>query len=379
MRTLKSAIHGLKELLLPKRWEKWQFETAQLQSHSDYTTIEAHLMSFKQTPKFYAVFDNQSIDETTESGIQRQRVLRFLNELLMLLWPITGFFFIGTIVTISLKLEFRTLSYAATLAVVMTVTILLTLLASMLAQKARSLSSTRIERPLIHYASKNHLKHVPVIEQKFTKIRDMETSIFVSEANGEVKRVKNKYWTTDNWQLGIISGFEGRKAVALIGEPPSGDFLFLKSELDTLSPPIGQQQANGELHNRNSRTNILQKDALQTHITVRRLIKVINQKHPKNALGKRKRFSKEQSARLDALEYISKNPKFWNLIRDASKTINDTSNHDHRKELLKIFAPIARNRSTLGEPGLTLMEEFIGLKDRLLETWLHKLGWEISG
>lgn len=379
MRTLKSAINELKEWLLPKQWEKWQFETAQLQSHSDYTTVEAHLISFNQTPKFSAVFDNQSIDETTESGIQRQRELRFLNELLMLLWPITGFFFIGTIVTISLKLEFRTLSYAATLAVIMTVTILLTLVASMLAQKARSLSRTRIERPLIDYASKNHLKYVPDIEQKFLKMRDMEISIFVSEANGEIKKVKNKYWTADNWQYGLISGSDGRKAVALIGETSSSNFLFLKSELGALSPPIGQQQSNGELHNRNSRTNILQKDALKSHLTVRKLIKLINQKHPKNALAKRKRISKEQSARLDALEYISKNPKFWNLIRDESKTIDDASNHDHRKELLKIFAPIARNRSTLDEPGLTLMEEFIGLKDRLLETWIHKLGWEISG
>ena len=275
----------------------------------------------------------------------------------------------------------------------------------------------KLHLPLSELALAEHLEEILEIQKILKLIRSREPTLFVCEADSEIKSVTKRYWKADCWDIGVFLSMKERVCVSLTDIPPSGEFLLLRSEVKDLilSIPkptkhtsnimevgkisiryskiserdtIGAKtnvEAESEKkiplslpeYNVNSLTTIVRHpNAFSSVENFDRLLRLIEEKHPKDLLGKRKGLSKGRKTRLRAIQYLDENRKF--LVGVISgESINIPKNHPHRKALVGIFSSSARNQNTLGEPGKQLMENFLNRRDSALEKWLEKMGWEI--
>jgi len=144
----------------------------------------------------------------------------------------------------------------------------------------------------------------------------------------------------------------------LLGRPPLGKIYMLKT---------AEKQFN-----RNERSSKLQinylEDAIHLQATYKKLNSIYKEKGGKDIPI----LNSEREARLEAITYIAKNPRFW---ENRNNNPPDNNYEEHFEKVREKFAKVARNHSTLEvvDKGYNLATNFIKLKDRTLENWLNEL------
>jgi len=161
--------------------------------------------------------------------------------------------------------------------------------------------------------------------------------------------------SAENWFLLFSDNERDRRGIWLDGRYPPGD-LFIENPTEK------------EL-TRNVRVFDIQRTLLISSKSAKILYKKLTEIYPKGS-----KLNVERQARFNTIEYISKNPEFWDNIRNNKCSIDDDIIAAHKQELSKIFIPASRKHITLeGKDVPKMMYEFVDLKDRTLETWFREL------
>ena len=423
----KNKLSKIRDTLFPKTWNTWELEPAQSQKQSDYLTITSISSQHGLERDINNILDSSQLDKIIEDGTSRKnkyKQFKSLNDIFSVVFIIlviaTFAIFVFSIVSSILSLAALKLPFS--------LIIISILISKYTSTRMKKLSLARIERPITEYCKRAFKKEASLLHEINKQIKQSGMGLYVRDTEGIFWRVKNDYWSLDYWELGLLTTPNARNAIPLLGDAPGGKFYILEDDYFNSNMYKNQQlklEAEEEARLKeemraleearlkaeaiakekalakkiaaeksekaaeklsvinparrktpNSRHNELQLDAVGNIKNIKKLVNMILRAHPKKINGKRKGFNPSKKARLQGLQYIIKNPKFWMEIRTGDADIDDTKNDGHKAELMKIFNEAKRiPSSTLKVNEENLMYDFIDLKNRSFEKWIKKLGW----
>lgn len=387
-----SILSDIKDKLYPEDFDVWEYENAPFQSRKDYLSFEQTLKLISQPPKkTLELVLKEKYDQQLSLGSKRRQKLKRHREFLS---ASRGLMYMSFIVSlISPFVNFR--SGVSETAIIAAIGFSLSTL--FFSNSASKISKQKIEKETVSFITSSEAATFATI---FNTLHVNDVAVFACEADGKFKRIKNNFWAIDNCRLAFFTDSKGRRALALNDNPPSGELLFLRSEVVKLFPENQQQERyqnsiqeqlkdidfetlsdefiKGKIW-RKSDNYKLQRHLLRSQINIYDFLQSISNNYDLMSLPGRRKLSPTEIAIVSSLIFILNNFSIWIKILEnhASKTQIAT----FRQQLLSIFSASATGpRTTLKgkmEPGEEAANRLIRGNYPGLERWLQRTKYTI--
>lgn len=256
----------------------------------------------------------------------------------------------------------------------------------------------------LHFGRKIHnIDILPFLSPKLSDDeKDKSSSAISSLISNQMKlvfrdnmrdpRIVEHRWLEAEYSFLLFTKVElDRKGILLLERHPLGDiYVSIAAEpaaADISANPNHQPVALPSPANEIPATTKLEEQAgdnskpqkglrlLNIHLSdikaVRKTLRKIKNTYPISPLTRDRDITKARAVRMEAIEYISRHPKYWEHRLD--KPLPKQCQH-HNEELRKIFAQISNPGDTRKNdaPGSKLTQEFLKLQDRTLEKWIKE-------
>lgn len=221
----------------PPQWPTWNKQVAASQELDDYIPLSEVLLAMKASIPKSEWKDEHKLANLLDLSKQRIKNLNRYEVLFKILRPIFVISTISALVAIAINRIGDDL-FGEKLMIASTTVLLLTgIPASILSFRINAKRQKHIQITVQELAAELYTTKLSRTEKAISKIKQLAPTVFFCEADGQIKFVSDALWKADCAEIALFLDMDQRICVSLIGMPPSGEPMFLRSEVFKLLKP----------------------------------------------------------------------------------------------------------------------------------------------
>ncbi len=210
-------------------WEKWNLVPADSQNNAEYVSLLQIIEANFDLADASNLINNKTVQEFIIDPSKRPQKIHNEIELVFIL----KFLMCSAFLVMTLGLLNNSDNGSLIISISFFLTCCFAFFAAFFQQKVLKQKRIITQKPLTYFFKKEHALVAIDVSQFLHIFRTNQLLLFTLEADGLIYRINIAYWMADNWEIGLLGDGIVRQAVSLsTSPPPSGEALFLKSELE---------------------------------------------------------------------------------------------------------------------------------------------------